>query len=48
MLGYAGGINVSRQEVVALDTDRRRPAFYRGMNDEATLPGDLDAPVTST
>lgn len=45
--GYAGGISVSRKQVVASDTDRTRPGFYRGMLDDAKVPGDLDAQVST-
>ena len=46
--GYAGGISVARKEVVASDTERTLPGFYRGMLDEATMRGDLDAVQVST
>lgn len=46
--GFAGGISVARKEVAATDTDRTRPGFYRGMLDDAKMPGDLDAWPVST
>ena len=46
--GFAGGISVARKEVVAADTDRTLPGFWRGQLDYGTERGDLDAWAVST
>jgi hypothetical protein len=37
--GMAGGISVAAKNTAADDTDRTRPAFYRGLTDHPSAPG---------